>query len=53
MLADIEKRDWDDSHRAAAPLRQAEDAVRVDTTDLSFDQSREVLLDIIRRRASL
>ena len=53
VLADIEKRDWDDSHRAAAPLRQAEDAVRVDTTDLSFDQSREVLLDIIRRRASL
>ena len=53
VLADIEKRDWDDSHRAAAPLRQAEDAVLVDTTDLSFDQSREVLLDIIRRRASL
>ena len=53
VLADIEKRDWDDSHRAAAPLRQAEDAVRVDTTDLSFDQSREVLLHIIRRRASL
>lgn len=53
VLADIEKRDWDDSHRAAAPLRQAEDAVRVDTTDLSFDQSREVLLDIIRRRVSL
>ena len=53
VLADIEKRDWDDSHRAAAPLRQAEDAVRVDTTDLSFDQSREGLLDIIRRRASL
>ena len=53
VLGDIEKRDWDDSHRAAAPLRQAEDAVRVDTTDLSFDQSREVLLDIIRRRANL
>ena len=53
ILKEIEQRDWDDSHRAAAPLRQAEDAVRVDTTDLSFDQSREVLLDIIRRRANL
>ena len=53
VLADIEKRDWDDSHRTAAPLRQAEDAVRVDTTELDFDQSKEALLDIIRGRASL
>ena len=53
VLADIEKRDWDDSHRAVAPLRQAEDAVLLDTTALDFDQSRKALLDIIRRRASL
>jgi len=53
VLADIEKRDWDDSHRAVAPLRQAEDAVLLDTTALDFDQSREALLHMIRRRASL
>ena len=53
VLADIEKRDWDDAHRAVAPLRQAEDAALVDTTELDFDQSREVLLKIIRGRASL
>ena len=35
------------------PLRQAEDAVLLDTTALDFDQSRKALLDIIRRRASL
>lgn len=53
VLADIEKRDWDDSHRAVAPLRQAEDAVLLDTTALDFDQSREALLNIIRGRANL
>ena len=53
VLADIEKRDWDDSHRAVAPLRQAEDAVLLDTTALDFDQSREALLNIIRGRTNL
>ena len=53
VLADIEKRDWDDYHRAVAPLRQAEDAVLLDTTALDFDQSREALLNIIRGRTNL
>ena len=53
VLADIEERDWDDSHRAVAPLRQAEDAVLLDTTALDFDQSREALLNIIRGRTNL
>ena len=53
VLADIEKRDWDDSHRAVAPLRQAEDAVLLYTTALDFDQSREALLNIIRGRTNL
>ena len=53
VLADIEKRDWDDSHRAVAPLRQAEDAVLLDTTALDFDQSREALLNIICGRTNL
>ena len=53
VLADIEKRDCDDSHRAVAPLRQAEDAVLLDTTALDFDQSREALLNIIRGRTNL
>ena len=32
VLSEIQQRDWDDSHRETAPLRQAEDAVVVDTT---------------------
>ena len=41
VLRDIEERDWRDSHREAAPLRQAEDAVLLDTTALDFSQSQE------------
>ena len=49
ILRAIEERDWNDTHRSAAPLRQAEDAVLLDTTDLDFAQSEEALLDIIRK----
>ena len=50
ILKDIQERDWNDSHRAAAPLRQAEDAVLLDTTELTFQESEAALLDIIRKR---
>ncbi len=50
ILKEIEERDWNDSHRAAAPLRQAEDAVLLDTTELDFRQSEEALLQIIKER---
>jgi len=38
ILADIEKRDMEDSGRAIAPLVKAEDAIEVDTTSLSIDE---------------
>ena len=44
-------RDYQDTHRAAAPLRQAEDAVLVDTSELNFDQSFEALKKVIQDRA--
>ena len=50
ILTDIQERDWNDSHRAAAPLRQAEDAVLLDTTELTFQESEAALLHIIRER---
>ena len=53
VLEDIRQRDYNDTHRAAAPLRQAEDAVYLDTTELNFEQSRQALLDIIRERTAL
>ena len=51
VLADVRARDYQDTHRAAAPLRQAEDAVLVDTSDLNFDQSFEALKKVIQDRA--
>ena len=49
LVREIETRDYNDSHRAAAPLKQAEDAVLVDTTDLSFEESVERIISLIRR----
>lgn len=43
VLADIQQRDYQDTHREVAPLKQAEDAIRVDTSDIDFDQSFAVL----------
>ena len=53
LLREIEERDYNDSHRAAAPLRQPEDGVTLDTTGLDFRQSLERLLEIIRGRMAL
>ncbi len=50
VLRELEERDYNDSHRAVAPLRPAKDAVLVDTTALDFDRSLEALEQIIRER---
>ena len=47
VLADLNKRDYDDSHRAAAPLKQAEDAVLADTSGLDFNDSVDLVCGII------
>ena len=50
VLADVERRDYNDTHRAAAPLRPAADAVTVDTTGFTFDDAFALLLSTIRAR---
>ena len=50
VLRDIILRDEQDMNREVAPLRQAEDAVLVDTTEIDFDQSFALLCSIIRER---
>ena len=50
VLRDILQRDEQDTSRAAAPLRQAEDALLVDTTGNSLEKSLGVLLDTIKER---
>ena len=50
VLSDMKKRDRQDSTRATAPLRQAADAVLLDTSGLTLDESSQRLLEIIRAR---
>ena len=47
LLAEIKERDYNDSHRAIAPLKQAEDAKLVDTTGLTLEESVKLVLDYI------
>lgn len=49
VLNDLNKRDYNDSHRETAPLKQAEDAVLADTSELDFEQSVELVCEIIKR----
>ena len=53
VLQEMRERDYNDTHRAAAPLRPAEDAVVVDTSDLDFQQSKEKLLEIIKEKVGI
>ncbi len=50
VLADIIQRDYNDSHREIAPLKQADDAILVDTSDLDLEQSYEAVLNAIKER---
>ena len=47
VCADIEKRDYNDTHRAAAPLKRAEGACLADTSELSLDESVALVIKII------
>ena len=49
VLADIIQRDYNDENRAEAPLRQAEDAIRIDTSLLDFEQSYNAVLEIAKK----
>lgn len=50
VLRDVVQRDEHDSARAAAPLRQAEDALLADTTGLSLEESFQLLLGLVKER---
>lgn len=50
VLEDIRRRDYQDSHRAIAPLVPAENAVLVDTTGNTLEQSVQQLTNIIKER---
>ena len=51
VLEDLKKRDEQDMNRPVEPLRKAEDAVEVDSTGLSFDETVETILRIVEAKA--
>ena len=50
VLADIQQRDYQDTHRAVAPLKQAQDAVLVDSSEIDFEQTFALLKKTILER---
>lgn len=50
IVADVEKRDRIDSSRAFAPLKPAEDSIKLDTSNLTIEESVQAVLDIIKEK---
>ena len=53
VLSEIEQRDYRDSHRAVAPLKQAKDAVLVDTSELDIEGVVSAIREIISKKVKL
>ena len=47
--ADIEERDYRDMHREISPLCQAEDAVLVDSSDMTIEEVVDVILNLVKK----
>ena len=51
LQADIAERDKQDSERAISPLRQAEDALLLDTSDMGISEVADRILQLVQERA--
>lgn len=50
IFDEIQQRDYQDSHRDYHPLKQADDAVLLDTSDMSKEENIEAVIDLIREK---
>lgn len=50
ILEDIKKRDYNDSHREIAPLKQAPDAIKIDSSKVDFDEVKNICKKLISER---
>lgn len=50
VLEDVNKRDYQDSHREIAPLKPSEDSVMADTSKLTLEESIQLIISIIKER---
>ena len=48
VLADVNQRDYQDSHREIAPLKPSEQSVLADTSDCTLDESITLIVKIIK-----
>ncbi len=48
VLADVNQRDYQDSHRDIAPLKPTDESVMADTSELDLQQSIELIINIIK-----
>ena len=53
IFEDIRKRDYQDSHRELNPLKQADDAVYLDTSDMSIEENIDAIADIIKEKTGI
>ena len=52
VLADVNDRDYRDTHRAESPLRQAEDAIVVDNSHMTREEQMEHIINVFRERCA-
>jgi cytidylate kinase len=52
ILKNVEERDYIDSHREESPLRQAEDALLLDNSDMTIPEQKQWLLERFRERTA-
>lgn len=50
VLTDIQKRDYNDSHREIAPMKPAEDSVLVDSTGQTIEENVQAVIDVIKSK---
>ena len=53
VLKELQQRDYQDSHREIAPLKQAKDAIKVDTSELDIDGVVAAIREIVRQKAGV
>ncbi|MCH3904256.1 MAG: (d)CMP kinase [Lactobacillus sp.] len=53
IYQDIKLRDYKDSHREVSPLRKADDAVEIDTSNLNIEQVVAAILDVIAKKQKI
>ena len=50
ILSDLNERDYQDSHREIAPLKQADDAILLDTSDMTFDEVKFKIKSLVEEK---